>query len=336
MGTDGILVEALPCGSSFCLDGPAIVTDVTGADGSFLAPIATSEPVLVRATVDADVLRAVAVDDTVVVDPVSEATVRLLEARELASYGREQLVLIGDAVRAANEGATFAGLTIEEAAEQALQAANQNAAVMAALQPWTPTPRPTHTPTPPTAGTWTPYVAVATATPRACVGDCNGSGTVSIGELVTGVAGALGSAAAMSCNAFLDFSISELVRAVGNALEGCAPPTHLPELNFASISGFGRKCQTPNRCLVSCVVNAGDADAGPFDVLFAADGGAELLSALPGLAAGNGQCVQLCADLLPFQGTATVDPLDAVAEHLESNNQQPYEIATPTPTVSCP
>lgn len=336
IGAGGVGVEVLPCGSSLCLHGPAVVTVVTAADGSYSAPLATNAPVLVRATVGGDLLRALTVDDSVVVDPVSEAAVRLLEEREIASYGPAQLMLVDDAVRAANRTTSFAGATTESAVQSALQIASQDPAVMAALQPWTPTPNSTRTPTPPTNGTWTPYVAVATATPRGCVGDCDGSGTVSVSELIAGIAGALGSPAAASCPAFLDFSISELLRAVGNSLEGCTSPPHLPELMFTSISGYGRKCMTPNRCLTSCVVNAGDADAGRFDVLFVAAGGTELLSALPGLAAGNGQCVQLCADDIPFRGTATIDPGDAVMEHREGNNQQPYEIATPTPTFSCP
>jgi hypothetical protein len=58
------------------------------------------------------------------------------------------------------------------------------------------------------------------------VGDCDGSGNVAIGELITGVNIALGSQPIDRCPAF-DSSgnhrveISELVAAVNRALNGC-------------------------------------------------------------------------------------------------------------------
>jgi hypothetical protein len=64
-----------------------------------------------------------------------------------------------------------------------------------------------------------------------CLGDCDDSGTVTVGELVTGVNIALGAGALASCQA-LDadgdeqVAIAELIRAVGYLLEGCPlPPT---------------------------------------------------------------------------------------------------------------
>jgi hypothetical protein len=64
-----------------------------------------------------------------------------------------------------------------------------------------------------------------------CTGDCNGSGMVSVDELVTVVNIELGMLNASACDAF-GFScptgamcIDQLVASVGNALDGCPPPT---------------------------------------------------------------------------------------------------------------
>jgi hypothetical protein len=94
------------------------------------------------------------------------------------------------------------------------------------------TPAPTSTPTPtatstPTGGTPTP-TATRTGGPG-CPGDCDGSGTVAINELIRGVNIALSNAAVGTCPAFdLDGSggvmINELIAAVNSALRGCAGP----------------------------------------------------------------------------------------------------------------
>jgi hypothetical protein len=70
-----------------------------------------------------------------------------------------------------------------------------------------------------------------------CLGDCDGSGAVSVGELVIGVNIALGLAALASCPDFDSnhdgmVGIDELLGAVGNALTGCpvADPTTTPPL----------------------------------------------------------------------------------------------------------
>jgi len=60
----------------------------------------------------------------------------------------------------------------------------------------------------------------------ACVGDCNGNGSVSIGELISGVNIALGNALVSTCTAFDPngngtVSINELISGVNNALNGC-------------------------------------------------------------------------------------------------------------------
>jgi hypothetical protein len=68
---------------------------------------------------------------------------------------------------------------------------------------------------------------------RACVGDCDGDGAVSVADLVTGVRISLGAAPLSNCPAFDatpdgEVRIAELVMAVGNTLAGC-PLTPSPE-----------------------------------------------------------------------------------------------------------
>jgi hypothetical protein len=86
----------------------------------------------------------------------------------------------------------------------------------------TPTSSPTFSPTlsPTFSSTLTPTQPLST-----CVGDCDGDGSVSISELVTGVNIALGTQPLSRCPAFDPggggVSISDLVTAVNNALDGC-------------------------------------------------------------------------------------------------------------------
>jgi hypothetical protein len=58
-----------------------------------------------------------------------------------------------------------------------------------------------------------------------CVGDCDGSKMVSIGELITGVNIVLGNTPASACAAFQNGSgmvdISQLIKGVNNALGSC-------------------------------------------------------------------------------------------------------------------
>lgn len=78
----------------------------------------------------------------------------------------------------------------------------------------------------------------------ACPGDCNGDGTVTIGELVTGVGIVLGQTPLSACEAFdTDHDhrviIAELITAVNAALNGCPQtptPTQSPVVGF-SIDG---------------------------------------------------------------------------------------------------
>jgi hypothetical protein len=82
------------------------------------------------------------------------------------------------------------------------------------------------TPTPTATG----GVATPTRTagpPGACVGDCNGDGTITVNELITGVNIALGNTSVSACPSF-DTSgdgtvaVNELISAVNAALNGCA------------------------------------------------------------------------------------------------------------------
>ena len=91
-------------------------------------------------------------------------------------------------------------------------------------------PTQTATPTSPSAETATPTpmptgLASQTATARSCVGDCNGSGSVSIANLVVGVNIALGNLPPAACPAFENaqgmVDIAQLVKGVNNALNGC-------------------------------------------------------------------------------------------------------------------
>jgi hypothetical protein len=92
----------------------------------------------------------------------------------------------------------------------------------------TPTVAPTDSPSPlPSATATSPPGATPTATSPAgaCIGDCDGDGTVSIDELITlvniGLGGPLATCPAGDRNADGEITIDELVVAVSNALEGC-------------------------------------------------------------------------------------------------------------------
>lgn len=92
----------------------------------------------------------------------------------------------------------------------------------------TATPLPT-TPTVtalPTASATPTADATATPTPIPCLGDCDGSRTVTVDELVRGVSIALGTLSLSACPTFdqngdREVSVSELINAVNNALDGC-------------------------------------------------------------------------------------------------------------------
>ncbi len=93
----------------------------------------------------------------------------------------------------------------------------------------TPTATPTLTPTSTSTSTNTPAntpTATPTRTAISCVGDCDGSGTVEINEIIQCVNIALGTAqlwACTACDANSDgqVEINEIIAAVNNALNGC-------------------------------------------------------------------------------------------------------------------
>jgi len=68
--------------------------------------------------------------------------------------------------------------------------------------------------------------ATFTVTPP-CIGDCGGSGAVSVADLILGVSIALGTFPVSACPAFENnqgrVDIAQIVRAVNNALIGCVP-----------------------------------------------------------------------------------------------------------------
>jgi hypothetical protein len=82
----------------------------------------------------------------------------------------------------------------------------------------------TNTRTPPPTET-VPSSHTATVTPRPCVGDCDGSGVVSISDLILGVNIVLGSQPVNACPAFEnaqgDVDIAQLIKGVSNALNAC-------------------------------------------------------------------------------------------------------------------
>lgn len=75
-------------------------------------------------------------------------------------------------------------------------------------------------------------LSTAVGSAQACIGDCDGDGTVAVNELVLGVNLALGTAPLSSCPALAAGSgsvgINLLVRAVRHALDGCPPPAPTP------------------------------------------------------------------------------------------------------------
>jgi hypothetical protein len=88
---------------------------------------------------------------------------------------------------------------------------------------------PTQTPTMTRAATITrtpTHTVSPTPTPRPCVGDCNGSGEVTVNELITMVNIALGNSPVSACAAGDadgdgEITINEIIAAVNNALNGC-------------------------------------------------------------------------------------------------------------------
>jgi cysteine-rich repeat protein len=92
----------------------------------------------------------------------------------------------------------------------------------------------------------------AAAASAQCVGDCNSDGSVAINELVLGVSIALGSQPVSTCTAFEDGSgmvtIAQLIKGVNNALAMCpagATPTTTPSTQPSAPADTPTETSTP-------------------------------------------------------------------------------------------
>jgi hypothetical protein len=122
--------------------------------------------------------------------------------------------------------------TVSPSATRSITATASGTATASATStiPASPTPidtstEPTRTPSPPATATMS-STAEPTTPVRACAGDCNRDGRVTVNELITGVNIALGNARLDGCPAFDrngdgTISINELIAAVAAALSGC-------------------------------------------------------------------------------------------------------------------
>ena len=135
----------------------------------------------------------------VVIDPNSEAAVRLLYQNGMQNYSNDAGTQVIQAVQAANANLTFAGLDVAAAAMLATETASMDPVVQDTLR----------------------------RLQLECAGDCDGSGDITVDEIVTLVSIALGSNPLSACliadadhNA--QITIDEIVRAVNKALNGCA------------------------------------------------------------------------------------------------------------------
>jgi hypothetical protein len=126
--------------------------------------------------------------------------------------------------------------------------------------------QPTPTPTP-------------TPTPGGCTGDCDGSGDVTVNELIIMVNIALGSSPLSTCpigdaDGSGDITVNEIIIAVTNALNGCGPttPTPAPTGEFLCSAGprDGQACNSDNDCTPTgvCVIAQGICDGGADDTLY--------------------------------------------------------------------
>jgi len=100
--------------------------------------------------------------------------------------------------------------------------------------------------------------ATATPTPGACLGDCDGSGAVTVDELVLGVNMVLGSVGVTACPSFACTEdpgvvvVNCIIVAVNNALSGC-------RVSFTPTPTPTRPCPTPQPTLTDLPCGAGCA-----------------------------------------------------------------------------
>jgi len=145
-----------------------------------------------------------------VIDAISEAAMRLLQAQGFENYDEAGVAAVLEAVEVANGDSNFAAMTPEAAVDQAQSTAAADPLVQMALQDNKVTATPTMTPTSATIH---------------CVGDCGGNGEVTVDELVTMVNIALGNAPPEFCThgvqSGVDVTVALVIQAVNNALGVC-------------------------------------------------------------------------------------------------------------------
>lgn len=237
----GITVDAFICGTQkrkTCIRTPgdpvgSAVTDANGnfsisipsgaLDGNLLLLQASVDGVKLRALVTPDRLKVIqgasggaqggAGDTTpLFVDPISDAAVQLLEPEGLENYSDAGIDAVIAAVDGATAASSFDGLTTRQAVDVAVATAGSDPTVQMVLQEQRMTPTPT---------------ATATTTPTpSCIGDCGGTGEVTVDDILKGVNIALGGAGVDTCPAFdPDHSgtvtVEDIVVGVNNAVHAC-------------------------------------------------------------------------------------------------------------------
>ena len=233
--TAGTVVTAYLCTDRSCGTLTALEVTQTDANGQFSFVLDAAQVAGKRLVFDATIVPAAsalttrgrAASDTTVdlqtidfgptgavtnlselIDPTSEAAVQLVDdnggAQRYSDQGIKDVIL---AVRTADSGINFAGLTAADAVALATETARNDPTVQAALQM------------------------------QLCAGDCNDNGTVTVDEILTMVNIALGNAHVDDClagdvNGDGQITVDEILRAVNNALNGCDGCPVYPEVRF--------------------------------------------------------------------------------------------------------
>jgi hypothetical protein len=234
---EGVSVELFICEhrtTCLLMDGEAFASTITGADGrfTFTAPetlvqgkllvlgarVGVNRIVRVRtiilvvrpvgSTAAQQGARQIADLTDVVIDPISEAGVRLLAEQGLENFTNEGAIAVLQAVREANAETVIDQLPLEESIDLVMSTAETDPVVQMILQENRLTPTPTVSPG------------------LDCVGDCDGDDLVTINEIVTMINIALGNATSSACAAGDPdgkggITIDEIIAAVGRALNGC-------------------------------------------------------------------------------------------------------------------
>lgn len=220
--TDGVADDGTPCtdddlfcsGEESCQDG----TCISGGNPCETGTCDETADACVTPTGTVTATRPPATPTSV---STSSATVTGTRVRTPTAVGTATAMSTATAVRTPTAVSTATALRTATAVSTATAAGTSTAvatASAAATSTVLGSPTATAVGLPPTP-THTPSVG-------GCAGDCDGSGAVSIGELITGVNIALSGQAVDRCRAFDTsgdgaVSISELIAAVNNALNGC-------------------------------------------------------------------------------------------------------------------